>query len=131
MQITPRGDWITLEQLEPPDKIGGLHLSAGAQEAHRRRPVGMVLEVGPEVNAPESGNEPIEKNDVLIFDEMYGKKIEGNDGRIVYMVRAERVIGHVKSDRHATTEEVAALKARAAAVRAEQESASNNVIVAP
>lgn len=111
MNVQARGDWIVMEPMEAPQKIGGILLPEAKREGIMQRPVGVVVSVGPDVN--EVGKaDPIEEGHVLIFSMHAAKAVHGLDGNVLYMTRAESVIGRVLNDLQASPDEVAALRAR-------------------
>lgn len=126
MDITAHNDFVILERLEAPEKIGNLVLPEANRELCRQRPIGRVLSVGPKVN-DEITSEPVEEGQIFLFDDRAAACCHGLDGDLRTWVRAEFLVGRLVSDQHATADKIAKDRARKQKIDAEREAQGNLV----
>lgn len=119
MKIQAVGTYVILENLEAPEKMGGLEIPETQKERIRQRPIGRVLSVGAGVN-PEGCKEPLAEGDIVIYGQGNAMHMYGLDGNIVWMVDREFIVGFVREDRMASGEELEAISQRRAKIEAEQ-----------
>ena len=102
MIIRPRGDWIVMEPVPAPTKIGSLHLAPEQIQAIMERPIGRVLAVGPDVPAdkgPKVGQ-------TVLYDENRWRVVTGLDTRNLRTAKWSDCIGIVEADPVATNEQI-------------------------
>jgi hypothetical protein len=126
MDIQARGDFVILEPLDAPEKIGGIILTETKREMIRQRPLGRVLSVGPKVNDDLDAN-PIEVDDIVIFIDIDGWGVHGLDGDMRAWCKRDHIVGKLLRDVSATPEELKAKTARAERLMSERNAAATLV----
>lgn len=131
MEIKAFGDHVILEPLDPPEKIGGLHIPESNQEKIRAREVGMVVAVGPKVNAEgERLEDPLQVGDVVVYWKHKSSWLPGLNTKPYIYLHAENIVGRVIRDPYATAEAIKASRERAEKIRQQTFGAGSLVVAA-
>lgn len=121
MNITAFAEHVIVAPLDPPEMIGGLHLTPGKQEGIRQRPMGMVLSVGPTANKDRAEADHLHAGDVVVFWQQWAGSVFGLDGEVRHCIRSQHIIGRVADDEPATAEKVATMRERHRALMTERD----------
>lgn len=112
MRLQAFGSSVVLIPFEPAEKLGGIVLPETKREQIRQRPMGVVVEVGPNVNMGRGDDERIEEDQVLIYDKPNSRWIHGQDGQLYILCDAGSILARVLSDEHATPDQMRAMRER-------------------
>ncbi len=122
MKIRPLIDHCVIEPLDPPEMLGGLHLTETQQDDLRQRAIGMLIEKGRKFDAffTDQGEDPPEEHQIVLYWKNKAGVIQGLDAQHLVYCPAAALIGVVVDDKHATAAEIRAIKEKADKFHKEQ-----------